>query len=153
MRLTATLLALLLAGPAAAQFAPSIQIKGRIGRSATLTLDQLRALPQVSVDVPLQAPGSTARYTGALLWPLLLAADPLDPPGRRTPLQHTVIAHSQDGSSLSLEMTEMDPAREGKPVLIATERDGAPLPAPALVLPGDARTARIVPDLADVEVR
>lgn len=150
-----------LSGAAYAQDGPTVAITGRVGRSTTLTMDQLRALPQVAVNVPQPVDGPVTargdppggRYAGALLWPLLLAASPLDPPGRRTTLRHTVIAHAQDGASLALEMSEMDPARDNKPVLLATTLDGAPLPAPALVLPGDARTARIVPGLAQVEVR
>lgn len=155
----ALLLALATPAPATGQgvapAAPELAMQGRVEFPRTLSLAELQAVPPVTVQVPIEAAhgGGTASYTGAPLWDLLQAAKPIDEPGRRTTLQHTLLARGQDGYAVALSIGELDPHFEGKQVLVAYALDGKPLPGLRLVLPGDARGGRNVRDLIAIEVR
>ena len=81
------------------------------------------------------------------------AAQPLDAPGRGAPLQHTLLARGRDGYAVALAIGEIDPRMEGKSVLVAVARDGQPLPALRLVVPGDAHAGRSVRDLVGIEIK
>jgi DMSO/TMAO reductase YedYZ molybdopterin-dependent catalytic subunit len=169
----AALTALLaLAGPASAQAAappgtadgaaaaPAVMLSGQIRLPRILTLADLQALPPVTVELPVAAAQGPRRIscTGALLWPLLQAAAPVDEPGRATQHRHTVLAQGRDGCAVAVAFGELDPHLEGKQVLIAYAQDGRPLPAPRLpatrlVVPGDSHAGRAVRDLVTVEIR
>ena len=154
--LAAAVLAGLLAPAAAvAQSAsPSLAIGGRVEHPRTLALTDLQALPPVTVEVEHahEKDAQRHRFTGALLWPLIAAAGPVDA-GKRTFLQHTVLARGQDGYAAALAIGELDPNFEGKQVLVAYAEDDKPLPGLRLVVPADARAGRSVRDLVAVEVR
>jgi DMSO/TMAO reductase YedYZ molybdopterin-dependent catalytic subunit len=157
--LAAAMLAGLLApaAPAVAQNSapPGLAIEGRVEHPRTLALTDLTALPPATVQVE-HTHGQDAQketFTGALLWPLLTAAGPVDEPGKRTFLQHTVLARGQDGYAVALAIGELDPNFEGKQVLIAYAQDGKPLPGLRLVVPADTRGGRSVHDLVAIEVR
>ena len=156
--LAAAVLAGLLA-PAAAvaqSNAPSgLAIGGRVEHPSTLALADLQALPPVTVEVEHahEKDAQSHTFTGALLWPLITAAGPMDEPGKRTFLQHTVLARGQDGYAVALAIGELDPNFEGKQVLVAYAEDGKPLPGLRLVVPADARGGRGVRDLVAIEVR
>ena len=147
----------LLAPAAVAQSSapPGLAIQGRVEHSRTLALADLQALPPVTVEVEHAHERDAQRhtFTGALLWPLLTAAGPVDEPGKRTFLQHTVLARGQDGYAVALAVGELDPNFEGKQVLIAYAQDGKPLPGLRLVVPADTRGGRSVHDLVAIEVR
>ncbi len=172
-RTAATLaLAVLLAAPAARAQAPdaahmdmapagpaanstTLAITGRVAHPSTLDIAALQAMPAVSValDTTTENGVRHATYRGVLVWTLLDAASPLDEPGRKTFLQHTILARGQDGYAVALAMGEMDPKFEGKQVLVAYAEDDHPLPSLRLVVPGDHRGGRSVHDLAGIEVR
>ena len=142
------------AGPAAA--APiGLAMAGRVGQPGTLSLADLQALPSLTVEVTHSSARGpqAATYTGALLWPLLAAAAPVDEPGRSTHLRHTVLAHGRDGYAVTLAFGELDPQMAGKEVIIAYAQDGKPLPSLRLVVPGDSHAGRAVRDLVSIEVR
>ncbi len=145
--------------PAAAQATPpaplELALQGRIEHPRTLTLAELQALPPVTVAVERTEADSTQRmsFTGALLWTLVTTAGPVDEPGKRTFLQHTLLARGRDGYAVALAIAELDPHFEGKQVLVAYAEDGKPLPALRLVIPADAHAGRSVQDLASIEVR
>ncbi len=155
--LAAALLAGLLA-PAAAgaqnSAPPGLAIGGRVEHPRILALADLQALPPVTVEVEHAHERDAQRhaFTGALLWPFLTAAGPMDT-GKRTFLQHTVLARGQDGYAVALAVGELDPNFEGKQVLVAYAEDGKPLPGLRLVVPADARGGRSVRDLVAIEVR
>lgn len=150
----AALLLFLASHPASADPAP-LAVAGRVEHPASLTLPQLQAMPPVTVTMPRatpQGPGSTS-YTGALLWSLVVAATPVDEAGPHSHLRHTVMAGGSDGYVVALAIGELDPDFAGKQVIVAYEQDGKPLPAPRLVVPGDAKAGRNVRDLVSIDVR
>lgn len=134
---------------------PGLAIGGRVEHPRTLALADLQALPPVTVEVEHAHERNAQKhaFTGALLWPLITAAGPMDEPGKRTFLQHTVLARGQDGYAVALAVGELDPNFEGKQVLVAYAEDGKPLPSLRLVVPADARGGRSVRDLVAIELR
>ena len=60
---------------------------------------------------------------------------------------------TKDGYAVAVAFGELDPGLEGKAVLVAYEKDGEALPSLQLVVPGDARAARSVRELTEIEVR
>ncbi len=143
------------AAPALAQTVSvplELALLGRVEHPRTLALDDLKALPPVTVEAAAHGE-RTASYTGALLWTLLSAAAPVDDPGKGGRFQHVLLARGQDGYTVALAIGELDPRLENKQVIVAYEEDGKPLPALHLAVPGDAHAARNVRDLVSVEVR
>ncbi len=139
--------------PALAQTTPvEFALQGRVEHPRTLALNELRALPPVTVEAAAHGERK-ASYTGALLWTVLKAATPVDDAGKGGWFQHVVVARGQDGYAVALAIGELDPQLESKQVVIAYEEDGKPLPALHLAVPGDAHAARGVRDLVAIEVR
>ena len=146
-----------LATPALAQApsAPSLSLTGRVAHPHDYGLAELAALPNVAADRPVSGKSSDkpgAHVAGVLLWTLLDQAGWVDQPGRKTHLQHVIMAHGRDGYVVALSIGEVDPALEGKAVMVTTERDGKPADRLDLFVPGDKRAARHVHDLIGVEV-
>lgn len=145
----------LLAAPAAAR--DPVVLAGA-GKEVALSLDALRALePQTHEVAFLTSKGEeTGRYTGAKLWDILAGNGLIDPNAHGALLRSLVIVTAGDGYTLVLSAGELAPDLGNKPVLLAYARDGAALDAgrsPRLIVPGDARGARNVRDVARIEVR
>jgi hypothetical protein len=154
MRLAALALWLGAALPAVAQPSAGISLSGRIAHPRTVTPAELAAAPVVAVAAPSSKPGAPAtKFTGALLWPLLESAGWVDLPGRKMHLQHVIMVRGADGYTVALSIAEIDPAFEGKPVIIAGTQDGKPLASPELVVPGDHRAGRRVHDVVAIDVQ
>ncbi len=149
--------ALLCLGAAArADEARNIVIGGAVEHPLTLTPAQLRALPPVEVSVTQQTDHGPVegKFRGALLWTLIGRAGLADGPGKNAYLRHSILVTSgRDGYAASLGEGEIDPKLEGKQVILAYEKDGAPLADMRLVVPGDAHASRGVQDVATIEVQ
>ena len=145
---------LFLAGVAHAQ---TLVIEGQVRHKLSLSLEQLRTMPQATVQwsTRTERGDRTAFYEGPLLWELLKAADPVDTPGEgaagRSHLQHVVIARGADGYAVAVAIGEIDPEFEGKKVVVSLPRGGQP--TLQLAVPNDARAGRGVRDLVELEVR
>jgi hypothetical protein len=65
-----------------------------------------------------------------------------------------LVVRAQDGYAAVLSIGEIDPALEGKAVILAYRQDDRPgdLPALKLIVPGDKMGARMVRDVTEVEV-
>lgn len=142
-------------GPADGLAVSGLAVSGRVQRQATLSIDDLRALPPVTIDAShLTSRGmQRASYTGALLWAVVAAAGPLDGPGSRERLLRTVVALGRDGYAVAVAVGEIDPDFEGKQVLVAYAADGQTLPGLRLVVPADRHAGRNVRDLVAIEIR
>jgi DMSO/TMAO reductase YedYZ molybdopterin-dependent catalytic subunit len=146
-----------LAGPARAEGAPGFQLDGFVQHPQNLTLAQLKTMPSLQVDVTTKAMSGTEHraWTGVLLWTLVKLAALKDEPGKNAGLRHGLMVRGKDGYAVLLSMGEIDPANEGKQVIIAYRKvgDQADLPGLRLVVPGDAHGSRQVHDVVEVEVR
>src|SRR5579872_1339544 len=121
----ALILALTLwAAPASAQSA-SLAVDGHVAHPAQMTLDQIKALPPVTVSLTFQSDHGpqTGTWTGALLLDIVRQAAPVDSgPDKSAPLQHTILARGRDGYGVALAIGEIDPRFAGKQVIVAYQR-------------------------------
>ncbi len=128
-----------------------LSITGSVAHPRTLTLEELRALPSVNVEI---TQGTyKGIFEGPLLWSLLEAAAPIDEVGPKTRWLHGIIAKGGDGYGVLVAVGEVSPELEGKQVIVAYAQNGKPLPALMLIVPGDKAGRRFVLDLAVIEVR
>ena len=142
--------------PASAQSA-SLAVDGHVAHPAQLTLDQLKALPPVTVSLTFQSDHGpqTGTWTGALLLDIVKQAAPVDSGSDKSaPLQHTILARGHDGYGVALAIGEIDPRFAGKAVIVAYQRDGKPMENQTfrLVVPGDAHGGRSVNDLVSLTI-
>ena len=144
------------AGAAFAQTA-TLAIDGHVAHPAQVTLDQLKALPPVTLSLTFQTDHgpTTGTWTGALLLDIVKQAAPVDSGSDKSaPLQHTILARSHDGYGVALSIGEIDPRFAGKQVIVAYQRDGKPMENQTfrLVVPGDAHGGRSVNDLVSLTI-
>lgn len=130
-------------------------MSGQVEHPRTLTLADLQALPPITLEVAHTTSRGVQRgtYTGPLLWALISAAVPVDEPGGRNRLQHTLLARGRDGYAVALSIGELHPDLGRQQVLVAYAQDGQAMPALRLVVPGDSHASRNVRDLVAIEVR
>lgn len=141
--------------PAGAQ-QPALRIEAPGHPPETLTLAQLRALPATSLTISFQTEHGReqAAYGGVLLWTVLEHAGMIDPAAPRDHVRQVITVTGLDGYTSVLALAEIDPSFEGKAVLLADVRNGAPIPDhPRLVVPGDRRGGRSVRDVVGISVR
>ncbi len=147
---------LLGAGPPAPQAGDSaLLIEAGPQHELRVTAADLGRFPQDEQRVSFEGEHgqTTATYAGVRLWTLLeqaggLAALPRDRASKM------LIAIGRDGYTAALALGELDPAFEGKPVLIATAADGHPMAGGVrLVIPGDQRGGRDVRNVVRIVMR
>lgn len=138
--------------PGRGQTPARVLVDGRVERPATYSVTALAALPALEVGAASEN-GVTATFVGTPLWPLIEAARPIDGPEPGAHLQHTLLARGADGYVVAIAMGEVDPAVEGKPIIIAYKQDGVILAAPRLVVPGDRGAGRNVRALVSIDVQ
>ncbi|WP_161992818.1 molybdopterin-dependent oxidoreductase [Aureimonas leprariae] len=160
--LARTLLAFLLlaAAPATAQDAATatVTLAGTAIEPATLTRASLAGLPRTELDVSFHTSKGEerGRYGGVLLWTLLERAGIGRSTGHHDELRRSILVTGRDGYAILFSAGEIAPEFGAKPIILATDKDGAPLSARdglRVIVPGDKRGARSVRDVAMIEVR
>jgi Oxidoreductase molybdopterin binding domain len=153
----------------AALVAASLALAGSVARAAdqditvvapaeqTRTIDpaMVEQLPAIEEKISFltERGPEEATYTGALLWSVLDHAQMLGG-DRRARLRRTIVVTGRDGYTAVLALAEVDPAFEGKQVLLAYRRDGKPMAGNALrlVVPGDRHGGRSVRDVVRIDI-
>jgi len=134
-----------------------IMLDGKVKHPQKLTVDALHKFPAERVDVSFQTAHGMEKssYTGVLLWTLLGQAGGIDDPAKGAELRHTISITGRDGYLVVISTGEIAPDFDGKPAMIAYERDGQDLGATGLriVMPGDKHGGRYVRDVAEIEVK
>ena len=146
-----------LAGVSAAAAVPlpdGLRIQGRVAHQQILTLTDLEQLPLTTISLTQASEHGPQQvtYGGVLLWTLLDRALLVDEPGRKTHLRHIILAQGADGYAVALGVGEVDPNFEGKQVIVALTRNGAPMHSLELAVPGDRHAGRNVHDLNVITV-
>ena len=124
-----------------------VTVTGEGGASRVLTLAALRALPPV--EITLAGRDGDARLAGPILWRVAGAGADADP---HAVVHEVVRVTGADGYAAPVAMAEIAPAFEGKPIILAVTRNGAPLARPLLVVPGDHLHGRDVRDVVAIVV-
>lgn len=149
----ALLAAVLSATPA---LADGVSVSGAVQNPAQYSMADLRALAATDVTVSQATDHGTfaGSFHGVLLWTLIDKSAPIDAPGKNTFLRHTVLVSSSgDQYAVAVSEGEIHPKLENKLVILATDENGAPLTAPLLIVPGDARASRAVKAVTNVTVQ
>jgi hypothetical protein len=136
----------------------AITIAGLDGNKLTITLDQLRQMPQQSATINNPHTKSIEKYEGVLLTDLL--AKIAAPSGDRLhgdEMRDYVEVTGRDGYSAVFALAELDPAFQDNKVLVAITSDSKPLDDKQgpirVVAPQDKRPARSVRMVATITVR
>jgi hypothetical protein len=141
---------------ASAAAASGVSISGAVVNPKSFSMADLEAMPQVDLSVTQQTGGGPVShsYAGVLLWSLVSMVQFPNAPGKNTYLRHTLLVTSDsDGYAAAISEGEIDPKLTGAQVILATEKDGAKLAAPQLVVPGDAHAARAVQNVTSIVVQ
>ena len=144
---------------AAGQQPPAaIEIEGLDGAKLTLTVDQLRQMPQQSVSMVNPHTKSTEKYEGARLADVLAKAGaPSGKKLRGDQMRDYVEVTGRDGYQAVFALAEIDPAFQDNQVLVAIAMDGKPLDEKLgpvrIVAPQDKRPARSVRMVTSIAIR
>lgn len=134
----------------------TVHIKHGADCDARITMEQLRGLPQHTTAVT-SKDGETHQYRGALLQRVLNDACPsIAAMDKHARTRAAVKITATDDFAAVLGAMELDSTFKAKPVLLAWERDGAPLDAHygpfQIIVPEDLRHSRNVRNVSRVEV-
>jgi DMSO/TMAO reductase YedYZ molybdopterin-dependent catalytic subunit len=146
------------AGTSASASTNAIQLTGIVG-NVTLTVDELKALPNESMDVTFMSGKGEQQhsFTGTSLYGVLEHVGLHFPEGAKNPMLKTyLIVTANDGYQVVISGGELDPAFGNVPMLLAWEQDGAALEGTdgpiRLVVPGDTKGGRYVSGVVSIEV-
>ncbi|MFI1383436.1 molybdopterin-dependent oxidoreductase [Embleya sp. NPDC020886] len=141
----------------AAPLAPAkpgeVVIRGKVARPGTLTLADLRKLPQVSATVEYGSAKGAQKHTyeGVPLYDVLNATGPtVDPAVKNGNLRLFVAATGGGNYRAAFAWAELDPGFARSQILLAVGEDGVPYEdaaGPHLVVPQDTRGGRYVSEL------
>ena len=153
MKAELALAACLLASPALAQ---GVAVGGHVQQPASFTMAQLRAMPEIDVKVDQKTEKGTfaGTFHGVLLWDLINKAGLINGPRRHAILRHAILVSARaDQYATIVSLGEIHPELGNGQVILATEQDGQPLAQPRLIVPGDAKAAREVQNVTNVDVQ
>lgn len=133
-------------------------IGGQVKTPQHFSAQDLEKFPttQVSVSFVTGHGQEGGSYSGVLLWTLLGKAELANGPEKGALLKHVIVVTGRDGYAIALSAGELAPEFENKSVILATERDGKPIPTAdgiRLIVPGDKHGGRAVRDVAKVDVQ
>ncbi len=155
-RLAVALLALAAAAPAAAQSQASLQLVAESGAITELSLDSLRAMPQVELRGRIHDGPELVFRGPALDAVLALAGAPQGHDLRGPALRLVVLAEARDGYAVVYSLAELSPGLGGRRGIVAVEQDGKPLgdtDGPLrIVLEGEGRPARWIRQLERLRI-
>jgi DMSO/TMAO reductase YedYZ molybdopterin-dependent catalytic subunit len=150
--LAGVLAGLLVASPGAG-WAEGLVIGQRIEQTRTVDLAAIQQSPAVTEAISFLTGHGEEKgtYKGAPLWVVLEKEGVVGAGAPRARVGQEVVITGRDGYAAVLGMGEIDPAFEGKQVLLAYEEGGKVIPL-RLVVPGDKHGGRAVKDVVRVEV-
>jgi molybdate transport system substrate-binding protein len=139
----------------------TLVVDGQVLNRLSLTVDSLQAdfaAQTVAVNYISGEETVEARFTGALLWDVLGAAQPnLNADVRNDPLSMFIVVTGADGYQVVIAWGEIDPAYGNQPVVIAYAENDAPLADERsglrLVVPTDRHDGRLVRGVAHISLR
>jgi len=151
--MAAAAIAAVCAMPAAAD----VSVSGQVEKPFRLSMADLQAMPPTSVTVsyaPKKHAPQHGTFKGVLLWTLLVRAGIIDGPAHDAHIRHAILVSGSDGYTALIALGEIDPEYEGKQVILAYDKDGAPIAnAPKLIVPGDGEGGRNVFDVVRADVQ
>jgi DMSO/TMAO reductase YedYZ molybdopterin-dependent catalytic subunit len=134
----------------------SIQISGDVPHPVTLSVADIQAMPRHTVRASEHGQPESA-YEGVALSDVLARAGVTFGPALHGPALATyVMCSAADGYRVVFTLAELDSAFSDRPVFLVDRKDGQSLDAHTgpfrIVVPGDARPARWIRQLTEIEV-
>lgn len=131
-----------------------VRLAGDVRQPRDLHVEELGKLPQHTVSVRYGSGSGPQSHTeqGVLLADLLPINALATRPGKHDELSFGVLAIGSDGYAALVSYGEISPDLGHRSILLATAEDGAPLPRPRLVAPGDLEGARYVNGVVELRV-
>ena len=142
------------AGASVASAAPhhtGVAVGGQVAAPASYSLSALQAMPQTTFTI---ARGTgTVSVQGVSLESLVNASQPTVPAGTKNGLLRVIVTVAGGtGVQRTFALGELDPSFGAHPAYLALEAGGVPLANPELVVPGDSKDSRSVPDVDEIKV-
>ena len=134
--------------------AGGVVVTGDVRRPGPVTATQLAGMAHHTVSVQFGSAKGTETHTetGVLLSDLLPVSALATTSRKNDQLAFAVVATGSDGYAALVSYGEIAPDFGNRGVLLATTQDGAVLPHPRLVVPGDVKGGRYVTGVVDLHV-
>jgi hypothetical protein len=126
----------------------SVQRAGQPPRE--LSVEQITTMKPITQQAAIEHTDRT--WTGPLLWDVLVAAGAVDPAKPADAVHLGVRVVGADGWAAVFGLAELSPEFAGKPIQLADQVNGAPIPGLRLIVPGERRGGRSVRDVVRIEV-
>jgi DMSO/TMAO reductase YedYZ molybdopterin-dependent catalytic subunit len=124
--------------------------------SRVLSPERFAALPRITQRVSFMTGNGEQQneWTGPLLWTVLGASGVIEGANQREQAHLVVRVTGADGYAAAIALGEISPLLADRPILLADDLNGAPLPDHALrlIVPGDRLGARSVRDVVRIEI-
>jgi DMSO/TMAO reductase YedYZ molybdopterin-dependent catalytic subunit len=140
-------------------YSPAFKIEGAVDHPLTITLKDLKSLPQTSANVYYNTGRGpvSSKFTGVLLWDLLQKAGiKTDPAIKNHILQKIIVVRATDGYAVALTAGELHPQFGGHQVIVVYKQDGKLLGEDdgmaRLVFPGDKAGGRAISWIKSIKV-
>jgi molybdate transport system substrate-binding protein len=124
--------------------------------SRAVSPERVAALPRLTQRVGFMTGHGEQQsdWSGPLLWDVLVASGAIDP-GKPVDQVHLVVhVTGADGYVAAVALAEIAPQFANRPIQVADQMNGAPLPDRALrlIVPGDRRGGRSVRDVVRIDI-
>ena len=119
-----------------------------------LSPEHFAALSRITQRVSTGNGEQQNEWTGPLLWTVLDASGLIEGANQREQAHLVIRVTRADGYAAAIALGEISPLLADRPILLADELNGTPLPGHALrlVVPGDRLGARSVRDVVRLEI-
>jgi molybdate transport system substrate-binding protein len=135
---------------------PGLLVQRAGEASRALLSDRIAALPRLTQRVGFMTGHGEQQndWSGPLLWDVLVASGAVDPGKPAEQVQLVVRVTGADGYVATVALAEIAPQFANRPIQVADQLNGAPLPDHALrlIVPGDRRGGRSVRDVVRIDV-
>jgi molybdate transport system substrate-binding protein len=131
-----------------------VQRAGQVSRA--ISAERIAALPRLTQRIGFMTGHGEQQidWNGPLLWDVLVASGVVDPAKPAEQVHLVVHVTGADGYIAAVALAEIAPQFANRPIQVADQMNGAPLPDHALrlIVPGDRRGGRSVRDVVRVDI-
>ena len=135
---------------------PGLLVQRAGQASRAVAPERIAALPRLTQRVGFMTGHGEQQndWSGPLLWDVLVASGAVDPAKPAEQVHLVVRVTGADGYVATVALAEIAPQFAGRPIQLADQMNGAPLPDHALrlIVPGDRRGGRSVRDVVRIDI-
>jgi molybdate transport system substrate-binding protein len=135
---------------------PGLLVRRAGEPSRAVSAERVAALPRLTQRVDFMTGHGEQQndWSGPLLWDVLVASGAIDPAKPAEQVHLVVHVTGADGYVAAVALAEIAPQFADRPIQVADQMNGAPLPDHALrlIVPGDRRGGRSVRDVVRIDI-